>query len=58
MNMKPPGGKPKVTTFRLDPDVCQMLDTFCQTTRRSKNNAVNYLLADALRAALKIGSEQ
>lgn len=40
--------EPKATTFRLDPDVRALLDTFCNTNRRTMNSAVNYLLANAL----------
>ena len=40
--------EPKVTTFRLDADVAELLAEFCRMTRRSKNNAVNFLLAAAL----------
>jgi len=44
--------EPKPTTFRLDPDVRELLDTFCTTNRRTMNSAVNYLLAHALATRL------
>lgn len=39
---------PKVTTFRVDPDVLDRLDAYAARTRRSRNSAVNYLLMVAL----------
>lgn len=39
---------PKVTTFRVDPDVLDRLDAYAARTRRSRNSAVNYLLLVAL----------
>lgn len=36
--------QPKVTTFRVDPDVLARLDAYAARTRRSRNSAVNYLL--------------
>lgn len=39
---------PKVTTFRVDPDVLDRLDAYAARTRRSRNSAVNYLLVVAL----------
>lgn len=39
---------PKVTTFRVDPDVLACLDLYATRTRRSRNSAVNYLLMGAL----------
>ena len=47
--MNSPSAESKPTTFRLDPDVRQLLDTFCTENRRTLNSAVNYLLAQALR---------
>jgi len=38
------------TSVRLDPDVRERLEAFCRDTRRSRNNAINYLLANALPA--------
>jgi predicted transcriptional regulator len=39
---------PRVTTFRIDPDVLERLDGYAARTRRSRNSAVNYLLEIAL----------
>jgi hypothetical protein len=47
--MREATNKSGVTTFRLDPDVREMLEAFCAENRRSMNSAVNYLLAQALR---------
>lgn len=41
---------PKVTTFRLDPDIREQVDAVATAERRSLNSTVNVLLAEALRA--------
>jgi hypothetical protein len=47
---EPTRDRPKVTTVRLEPEVRAALDTYMKETRRSLNSAVNYLIAQALRA--------